>query len=168
MSTATTKAREHQDHWKEIVRDPVLRDLPYKVETNARGQLILSPHKAYHSRQQKAVLRILDRLLPGGAAFPEYPIATSEGVKQADVIWASQDRLRDMEETGDPPTLAPEICVEILSDTNTEREMTEKRALYREGGTREVWMVEQNGRVRFFAGEEIDESALAPDFPDHL
>lgn len=57
---------------------------------------MLSPHKAYYSRQQKAVLRILDRLLPDGEAFPEYPIAPSEGVKQADVIWASQDRLRDM------------------------------------------------------------------------
>lgn len=110
---------------------------------------------------------MLDRLHPGGETFPEYPIATSEGVKQADVIWVSRDRLRDMEETGDPPTLAPEICVEILSDTNTDREVSEKRALYRERGAKEVWIVDQDGRIRFF-GEQKKESALAPDFPDRL
>lgn len=37
MPVTTTKAREHQAHWEEVVRDPALRDLPYNVETNARG-----------------------------------------------------------------------------------------------------------------------------------
>lgn len=98
-----TTATKQQEQWNEIVNDPSLRDLPYKVETNARGQLILSPHKAINSRRQKALEKRLDSLLPDGEAFQEYPIATSEGVKQADVIWASRDRQDQMEETGDPP-----------------------------------------------------------------
>lgn len=168
MPTTLPKARSHQEHWDEIVRDPALRDLPYKVETNERGQLVLSPHKAYHSRQQKTLQTLLDRLLPEGEAFSEYPIATAGGVKQADVIWASQERQQEMEETGDPPTRAPEICVEVMSETNTQEEMTEKRRLYRDAGAEEVWVVDADGQVRFFADEELDQSALAPDFPTRV
>lgn len=163
MPATATKAKRHQDRWAEIVRDPALRDLPYKVETNDRGQLVLSPHTAYHSRQQKALQALLDRLLPEGEAFPEYPIATSEGVKQADVIWASRERQREMEETGDPPSRAPEICIEVSSDASTDEEMTEKRRLYRDAGAEEVWVVDAEGQIRFFADEELDRSGLAPD-----
>jgi len=43
-----------------------------------------------------------------------------------------------MRETGDPPTLAPETGVKVLSEVNTETEMPEKRRLYREAGADEV------------------------------
>jgi Uma2 family endonuclease len=163
----------HQARWNEIVDDPALRDLPYKVETNERGQLVLSPHTAKHSVRQKRVLRHLDKCLSGdaydqGEAYPEYPIATPGGVKQADAIWASRDRERKMNETGDPPTLAPEICVEVMSPRNSMAEMDEKRALYLEAGAEEVWIVEDDGTVRFYADEELDTSRLAPDFPQNL
>ena len=55
-----------------------------------------------------------------------------------------------MEATGDPSTLAPEICVEVMSPTNTEEEMQEKRRLYREIGAEEVWVVGEKGRIRFY------------------
>jgi hypothetical protein len=29
--------------WEDICADPVLRNLPYKIETNARGQIVMSP-----------------------------------------------------------------------------------------------------------------------------
>lgn len=163
-----TRAKKHQARWKEIVQDPSLRDLPYKVETNSRGQIVLSPHTTYHARQQKAVQKKLDQLLPGGEAFSEWPVATSGGTKQADVIWTSDGRLREMDETGDPPTLAPEICVEIMSESNDWEEMREKRELYREAGAEEVWVVGEEGAVRFFTDEEVDTSEIAPAFPDQL
>ncbi len=165
MPTTTTR---EQERWHEIVRDPQLRDLPYKVETNARGQIVLSPHTARHSELQEQIQDLLRRHAPEGRQPPEYPIATSKGVKQTDVIWGSRDRLRDMQETGDPPTLAPEICVEVLSESNTAEEMEEKRALYRKIGAEEVWIVEQDGGVRFFADEELEQSAIAPDFPEQV
>jgi Uma2 family endonuclease len=89
-------------------------------------------------------------------------------VKQVDVIWASADRLAEMRETGDPPTLAPEICVEVLSEANTEAEMQEKRQLYLEAGADEVWLVADDGSVRFFADERLDRSTVAPDFPERV
>lgn len=99
MPTVTTEAQKHQARWQEIVEDPLLSELPYKVETNARGQLILSPHTARHSRKQKHIVKRLDELLPEREAFQEWPIATTEGIMQADGVWASAERQREMEET---------------------------------------------------------------------
>jgi len=168
MPTTAFKAQKHQERWNEIVRDPALRDLPYKVEINNRGQIVLSPHTAYHARQQKAVMTHLDTLLPEGEAYQEYPVATAEGTKQVDVMWASEEREREMQETGDPPTLAPEICVEVLSDSNTWAEMEEKRSLYLEAGAKEVWIVDEEGEIHFFAEKKLGHSHLAPDAPTHL
>jgi len=168
MPSTTAQLKEQQERWNELVRDPLLSKLPYKVETNARGQIVLSPHKNRHTFQQKAVQKTLDELLSGGEAFQELAIVTSGGTKQADVVWTSDDRLTEMKQTGDPTTLAPEICVEIMSESNDWEEMHEKRALYREAGAEEVWVVDADGDVRFFGEEELDQSEIAPDFPDHV
>jgi hypothetical protein len=165
---AAPDVERHQARWREVLRDPALRDLPYKVETNERGQIVLSPRSARHADLQEAVQNLLRRHAPEGRQPPEYPIATPGGVKQVGVIWASADRLAEMRETGDPPTLAPEICVEVLSEVNTDAEMQEKRQLYREAGADEVWLVADDGSVRFFADERLDRSTVAPDFPERV
>ena len=168
MPTTTTPAEKHQERWQAIVDDPLLSELPYKAETNRRGQIVLSPQKNRHSRQQKLILKRLDSLLQSGEAFPEWALATSEGVKVPDVIWASDSRLHEMEKTGDPATLAPELCVEVMSESNDWDEVREKQSLYREGGADEVWVVEADGSVRFFDDDELDRSELAPDFPSSI
>jgi Uma2 family endonuclease len=165
MPTTTTR---EQKRWNEIVSDPLLSELPYKVETNAQGQIILSPHTNRHSKAQRSLQKLLDRHAPTGEVYPEFAIATSQGVKSPDVVWVSPKREREMEETGDPSTLAPEICIEVLSESNTIDEMEEKRALYRDVGAQEVWLVEQDGRIRFFGEEEMEKSTLVPDSPDQV
>ncbi len=150
MPSVATRAKEHQKRWGEITADPTLEGLPYKVETNGQGQLILSPHKNRHSDLQKAVQDHLDDCAPTGHAPPEYALATPEGVKAPDVVWMSSPRREHMRETGDPSTLAPEICIEIMSESNTEEEMQKKRALYRKIGAEEVWIVSEEGEVRLF------------------
>jgi Uma2 family endonuclease len=152
MQTTTTPAEKHQERWQAIVDDPLLSELPYKAETN----------------RQKLILKRLDSLLQSGEAFPEWALATSEGVKVPDVIWASDSRLHEMEKTGDPATLAPELCVEVMSESNDWDEVREKQSLYREGGADEVWVVEADGSVRFFADDELECSGLAPDFPSSI
>lgn len=166
MATATLT--EVQARWHDVVEDPVLRDLPYKVETNHRGQLILSPHRNRHSQLQKAVISLIDQHAPSGESFPEYALATPEGVKVPDVVWMSPERLAEMDATGDPSTLAPEICVEVLSASNTPEEMADKRALYRSIGAEEVWIVTDDGQIRFYRDAEIDRSELVPECPGHI
>lgn len=114
------------------------------------------------------MLKLLDRHAPDGESYPEYALATPQGVKVPDIVWMSPEREKEMERTGDPSTLAPEICVEILSASNTVEEMDGKRTLYREAGAEEVWLVEPDGRIRFFRASEIDRSEVASECPTRL
>jgi Uma2 family endonuclease len=168
MPTTAPSADTHQARWHEIVADPQLQDLPYKVETNRRGQLVLSPHKNWHSDRQERLQQLLDEHAPEGHRPQEYAIVTAEGIKAADVIWASPQRKKRMEATGDPTTLAPEICIEVTSEATDWDEMMEKRRLYRDAGAEEVWIVTEEGAVRFFADEEMEASTIASDFPGRI
>lgn len=167
MPTTKANVERYQKRWHEIVDDPALQDLPYKIETNAPGQLILSPHSPYHSRLQGRVLDKLREIIPEGEAMPEFPIATEGGVKIPDVVWMPGGRFEKLMKTGDPPTRAPDVCVEILSDSNDDAEMDEKRRLYRSVGALEVWIVDDEGTVTIFADEgQLSESEVVPGFPE--
>jgi len=174
MPTTTAQADELQARWHEVCGDPALRDLPYKVETNHRGQLLLSPHTTGHSWAQEDVQNLLRKHAPEGRQPPEFPITTPQGVKQPDVVWMSPDRQAMMDEAGDPPTLAPEICVEVMSSSNDWNEMLEKARLYFSLGAEEVWVVSEDRRIHFLqrvTDEEISEreaSPLAPECPARL
>jgi Uma2 family endonuclease len=54
-----------------------------------------------------------------------------------------------------------------MSESNDWEEMCLKRELYREAGAEEVWVVDE-GTVRFFGEWEINQSKIAPGFPDRL
>ena len=162
------RAKEHQAHWDKLCRDPSLNDLPYKVETNKRGQLILTPTSTQRSRHMSAIMRALSEHAPEDSSLPSFAIATPLGVKVLDVVWMSEQRWEEMQQTGDPSTLAPEICVEVMSDSNTWAEMEEKRSLYLEAGAKEVWIVDEEGEIHFFAEKKLGHSHLAPDAPTHL
>lgn len=161
----TQTLTSHQAQWQDLVEDPSLQGLPYKIETNERGQLVLSPHKNRHSKLQTGLFLLLQKHAPDGLISVEYALATPEGVKAPDVVWMSPEREREMNETGDPSTRAPELCVEITSAANTEEEMTEKRRLYRDIGAEEVWIVDEEGHIRFFGEEEQESSQIAPSCP---
>ena len=157
--------------WEQVLDDPSLQDLPYKVETNKQGQIILSPHKLKHSRAQSAIVNLLDDLLEEGETFVEAAIETNDGVKVADVAWMSEARWGSMPEEAAAAPVAPEICVEVLSRANTADEMEGKRRLYFEQGAQEVWLCDEKGQVTFYvAGETLpaERSRLVPGFPTHI
>lgn len=154
--------------WKELCADPALQDLPYKIETNVRGQLVMSPTYQYHGRFAHLIARLLEDELPGGVAYTESAIRTSQGVKVADAVWCTADRWEQIKDTYDAP-VAPQICVEVLSPTNTEEEMAEKRALYVEAGAEEVWLCDAEGSISFFDPDGPRESSRrVPSFPSSI
>ncbi len=62
---------------------------------------------------------------------------------------------------------APEICVEVLSPSNTPDEIAEKMALYFEAGAQEVWICE-NGTLQFHfptTPKIRPSSGMCPTFP---
>lgn len=52
--------------WDEILNDPVLRDLPFKIETNKFGQILMSPVTNKHGITQFDVGRKIDRQKSSG------------------------------------------------------------------------------------------------------
>ena len=136
--------------WDELCRDPSLEDLPYKIELNAWGKVEMSPPPGVgHARLQAAVAAQLTQQLPDGVALTECPVLTAIGVRVPDVVWASSE-FRKRHKGSSPLPRAPEICVEVFSPSNVEAEITEKTQAYLAAGAHEVWLVAQNGAVRFF------------------
>lgn len=154
--------------WAELQGDLNLARLAERIETDRFGHVVMGlPPSAHHGSYQFAIGALLDRLMPPGRVITECPISTADGVKAADVAWASPECLRILGERVCFPR-APEICVEVLSPGNTEAELREKRSLYFDAGTQEVWYCTAAGEMTFFqSGQDqpILHSALCPAFP---
>lgn len=148
--------------WEEICDDPLLKDFPYKIETDYLGQLIVSPARSRHGEYQSEIVLLLGRLLPHGRTVVECAVQTTGGVRVPDVAWTSPERRQPV-----VYTLAPEICVEVWSPYNSERALREKRALYFEAGAQECWQCAEDGRMTFYAAEGVltSGSSLCPEFP---
>ena len=154
--------------WEELCADPMVAGLPGKVETNAHGQiLMMPPASGSHSFRQRTISRHLEALL-GGYALPECPVSTLDGVRAADVGWYSEARFAQVRDQI-AFELAPEICVEVLSPSNSSREIAAKRTLYFDAGALEVWTCDEDGEMRFFHAVDPDrpapQSQICPAFP---
>ena len=152
--------------WEEICADPVLRNLPYKIETNARGQIVMSPPaRNEHSAFQQRIASLLERLLPAGNAFTEAATETEDGTKAADVAWTPSDHAR-AEIKHASWQQSPKVIVEVWSQHNTEAEMSERRTLFFGAGAGEFWTCDLEGAMRFWTRDgEVPQSRLCPAFP---
>jgi Uma2 family endonuclease len=149
--------------WSEVLENPLLQNLPFKIELNKFGKLLMSPASNSHGRFQGRITGALWQRQPEGEVITECSIQTSEGVKVADVAWASAAFIAEFG-YATPYLKAPDLCVEIVSPSNSKLEIDEKVGLYLAQGAREVWVVYENDRLEMF-GEEgrIEQSKLAPD-----
>jgi Uma2 family endonuclease len=156
--------------WAEILADPTLAKLPHRIETDQHGHILMSPPPApIHGRRQAHISGLLRQFLPNGIAFSECPLSTAGGVKAVDVAWLSPERSEDISRL----TLferAPEICVEIVSPSNSRSEINEKRALYFDAGAAEVWICNPDGHISFFAAphNQLPASSICPAFPGSI
>jgi Uma2 family endonuclease len=132
--------------WADVMANPFLKDLPFKIELNKWGKIEMSPASNQHGMLQYAVGKELDQR-PGGRVLVECSIATTDGVRVADVAWVSDARLAQLGDVTPYPQ-APEVCVEIMSPSNSWGEMHMKAGLYLQAGAEEVWVVGLDGQRR--------------------
>ena len=60
---------------------------------------------------------------------------------------------------------APEICVEVLSPSNSAEDIELKRRLYFEEGAQEIWICGLEGQMKFFSPVgELEASKVCPKF----
>ncbi len=150
--------------WDDVCADPTLRNLPFKIEQDRYGRILMSPPFARHAKIQFKIGHMLIEAL-GGTPATECPVMTSDGVKVPDVVWMS-DAFEDEHGTLTVYEVAPPICVEVMSSSNLWAEMEEKVTLYLARGAQEVWICEPDGRLRWFGHEgERRASALVSGAP---
>jgi Uma2 family endonuclease len=173
LPSQESQTEANMRRWEELLQDPELARFEGRIETDRHGHIIMSPPPAPdHGSLQTEIGHLLRVLMPQGRTISECPISTADGVKAADVAWASP---RTMRELGDRLRVcfpkAPEICVEILSPSNRETEISEKMALYFDAGAREVWICGLAGNMEFFTSPDSAPqaaSALCPQFPTRV
>src|SRR5205809_162149 len=130
LPTQAAQTEFNLRRWSELLADPAVRKIEWRVETDRYGHIIVIPSPApKHGGFQLEIGSLLCSLMPNGRAMAECPVSTADGVKAADVAWASPEVLA---ESGDRSCFArsPEICVEVLSPDNSQAEMREKMVLY--------------------------------------
>ncbi len=157
--------------WEELLADAELAKIESRIETDRHGQIIMSPPPApRHGSYQSEIAYLLRSLIPHGRVVTECPISTADGVKAADVAWASPERLSELGNRGCFPK-APELCVEVRSPGNTDAEIQEKVALYFDAGAQEVWLCAPSGAMEFLSSptaRPLKFFQLCPQFPKQV
>ena len=165
------QAAFNQARWTELLADPALSRIEGRIETDRHGRILMSPPPApRHGSYQLEIGHLLRTLMTHGRVVTECPVSTADGVKAADVAWASAERLAELGNRVCFPR-APEICVEVLSPGNTEGELREKIALYFGAGAQEVWLCSVTGAIQCLMGPDdqaLNQSALCPAFPRQI
>ena len=161
----------NERRWAELIRDPELARFEGRLETDRHGHIVMTPPPApKHGSLQSEIAHQLRIRISSGRVITECPISTADGVKGTDVAWASAEVMRALGERVAFPR-APEVCVEVLSPSNTDAEIEEKKALYFDAGAEEVWICADGGAVTFFRSGEtrpLKGSAIFPDFPSKI
>lgn len=126
--------------------DPRFRDFAGKIEINEFGDLLMNAASRLHVVVQKRLAALLEQQL-GGEAMTEMPVEVK--VQQSDAIrlrvpdiaWSATPGFFD-----GPPELKvlprpPELCIEVKSDSNTLKDMREKRDELLAMGAQEIWFI---------------------------
>ena len=130
--------------WSDVLQNPHLQNLPFKIELNKWGRIEMSPASNKHGIVQADLVGEL-RKRRGGKVMVECSVQTSDGVRVADVAWVSNKLLKEFGDATPFPR-APELCIEVMSPGNSWAEMHMKTGLYLEAGALEVWVVALDGK----------------------
>jgi Uma2 family endonuclease len=153
ISKPLTQA-ELTSRYEALIDDPRYSSVQGRLELNAWGQIIMTPPADFsHYRLAARLGRLLVAAL-GGESVQEAAVACEGfGTLIADVVWCSPAFLaahaheRVLQR-------APEICVEVLSPSNSTKEIDEKTRGYLAEGAMEVWIVDPEGRTIAVHGPE--------------
>ena len=154
--------------WQEVLDDKSLEDLPYKIELNASGNIVMTRATNRHALYKATIVGELSRHKRGGHFLIGCSFETDDNVKVADVAWASDDFIKT-QKLRTPFTTAPELCVEVVLPSRAKTVFKRKRDLYLAKGAKEVWMCDRSGNITFFnSSGALKKSTLFPRFPNKI
>jgi Uma2 family endonuclease len=179
MSAPTTIERSFAEQhafnrqvWERLVNDPSLNDVLEKVETDRDGNLIMGPPPTdSHIVRQNLIAKTLDRLRPEGLSLVDGTVSTLEGTKIPDTVWYGETRVAARASATDTTLsqVTPNLCVEVLSPSDSESDIEGKIVAYFNVDVREVWGCDLQGNMTFHGPKGIMErSEICPEFPRYI
>ena len=86
--------------WSDVINDTSLRNLPYKIELDEHGRIVMSPASNRHGIQQGKLVRMLAQMLHEGEIATECSIGTH-------ILWSGRKTrlLRDSRPESDTPLM---------------------------------------------------------------
>jgi Uma2 family endonuclease len=146
--------------YRNLCDDPCFANVPGKIEIDVWGRVLMSPPGTYHALVQGRLCQRLAVL--GGETLGEAAIATAMGLFVTDAAWASTEFIR-LHRGESPFMIAPELCVEIASPSNSAKEIEEKVAAYLGAGAQEVWILYlQSKRCEFYGPQGMLQRSRFP------
>lgn len=136
--------------YRDLCEDVRFSNLPGKIELDLWGRMVMSPASTYHGMVQSRLCQRLAAL--GGESFAEAPIVTGMGLFVADVAWGSAQFI-SAHGSETPLMWAPEICIEVVSPSNSVKELQEKLTAYLAAGAEEVWILYPQTKRSEFHGK---------------
>jgi Uma2 family endonuclease len=171
--TTRSRAQQHalnERRWAEIMAESFVDGSISKIETDREGHVMMSPSAGKdHGDRQAEIVYQLRSLLPAGGVLAECGVSTQEGNKTPDISWISMHHPQFRQPDVKVLNPAPEICVEVLSPSNSTEDIELKKRLYFAEGAQEVWVCGLEGQMKFFSpAGELKSSKLCPKFPKRI
>jgi Uma2 family endonuclease len=148
--------------YRAMCEDPCLARVPGKLELDLWGRMVMTRPGTYHGLVQARVCQRLATL--GGETYVELAVVTAFGLFVADVAWGTRQFTASRGKES-PFMRAPEICLEVVSQSNSSKEMAEKRAGYLGAGAMEVWLLFLHSKRIELCGQQgiLERSRFAVD-----
>jgi len=115
------------------------------------GVLLMTPaSRFFHQNIIVKLLTALEEHVESGGlgtvlVAPCDVILTPNDTVQPDILFVHKDRAAIIEDRG--VCGAPDLCIEVLSETSMHRDRVVKRALYHKHGVKEYWLVSPEART---------------------
>lgn len=136
--------------WAEILEDEKWEGISDKVELDENGKVCLTAMNDLVRDIQRHFLSILtEALSDDGQLMIECAIALEKRVISPDIAYAS-DEFVEGHEMENPFTKAPELCIEILKESLSPKELDNRIECYFKLGAKEVWTINSDKKVQVY------------------
>ena len=125
-------------NWKEVCESPELQNLPFKLELNKDGEVVMNAVRVNHALFAGKSIHFLEIHLLNGYSLPEFLVMISDNVKSPDVVWISGGKVGAGQGFGCLKHFSRNLCRSGISSEHLKK-LYEKAQLYFEQSALEVW-----------------------------
>ena len=113
-------------NWKEVCESPELQNLPFKLELNKDGEVVMNAVQVNHALFAGKIIHFLEIHLLNGYSLPEFPVMTSDNVKSPDVVRISGGKVGAGQGFGCRKHFSGNLCRSEISSQHLEKNCMRK------------------------------------------